>query len=279
MHKIDSHQHFWHYQASEYGWMNDQMTAIRRDFLPVHLREAMSQAGVDGAIAVQARQTLEETRWLLELASQHDFIKGVVGWVPLIDANVAESLEQLTPDPKLRAVRHVLHDEPDAMYMLREDFNRGVRTLKAFDLAYDVLIFERHLPQTIRFVDMHPDQLFVVDHLAKPRAKLKELSPWRENIRELARRPNVFCKISGLATEAEYTNWTEDQLRPYIDIVVEAFTPARTMFGSDWPVCLVAVEYPRWVQIVNDALSRLSANEQEQIWSRTAQRAYKIPLQ
>ena len=279
MYKIDSHHHFWKYNAAEYGWMNNRMDIIRRDFLPEDLRQEMSAAGINAAITVQARQNLEETTWLLKLAEENDFVSAVVGWVPLIDPGVSAILERLVGHPKLRAVRHVLHDEPDPLYMLRDDFNRGIRVLKPFGLTYDILIFERHLPQTIVFVDKHPDQVFVVDHLAKPRVHLREMSPWREQVQELAKRRNVYCKVSGLATEADYSNWTEDQLRPYIDTVIDAFTPQRVMFGSDWPVCLVAVEYARWAGIVGRAIAQLSICEQEQIWAGTAQRAYRLPEQ
>jgi L-fuconolactonase len=272
--KIDSHHHLWRFNPDEYSWLVDP---IRRDFLPADLQRELSSASIDAAITVQARQTLEETRWLLELAAQNDFIKGVVGWVPLIAPNIAATLEQFSAHPKLRAVRHVLHDEPDDNYILRPDFNRGISLLAHHKLAYDILIFERHLPQTIRFVDQHPNQIFVLDHLAKPRLKLNEISPWRENISELAKRPNVSCKLSGLATEADHANWTTAQLRPYMDTVLDAFGPKRLMFGSDWPVCLLAVTYQRWAEIVQAFIAQLSTTEQQRIWSETALAAYNLP--
>ncbi len=274
--KIDSHQHFWRYTPREYGWINDQMTVIRRDFLPNDLRAEMLSAGIDAAVSVQASQTLEETRWLLQLSAENDFIKGVVGWVPLIDANVDEGLAELKSRRKLVGIRHVLHDEPDDFYMLRDDFNRGIDKLKPFGLPYDILIFERHLPQTIEFVDRHEGQVFIVDHLAKPRVKASELSPWRENLHELAKRPNVYCKLSGLATEADYRDWTAGQLKPYIDTVLAAFGPARIMFGSDWPVCLLAAGYKQWVDLVANATSSLSQSDQQRIWAETAVEAYRL---
>lgn len=276
MYKIDSHQHFWHYHPAEYGWINDRMSAIRRDFLPEDLQQEMAAADIDGAVSVQARQTLEETRCLLEFAGDHDFIQAVVGWAPMTEPDIRVTLEEIAVNPKLRAMRHVLQDEPDPLYMLRDDFNRGIRELAPLALAYDILIFERHLPQTIEFVDRHPNQVFILDHLAKPRAKDNEMSPWRENVRELAKRQNVYCKISGLATEADYTLWTEEQLRPYIGTVLDAFGPRRLMFGSDWPVCLVAIRYRQWVSLVASAIGDLSAPEQERIWSGTAMEAYQI---
>jgi L-fuconolactonase len=274
--KLDSHQHFWHYNPAAYGWINDRMTCLQRDFLPLDLRNEAKAVGIDGAISVQAIQTLPETEWLLELAAQDDFIKGVVGWAPLIDSNVDQVLAALASNPKLVGIRHVLQDEPDPFYMLREDFNRGIRHLRPLGLPYDVLIFERHLPQTIEFVDRHEGQVFIVDHLAKPRVKDGLLSPWQDNIRELAKRPNLYCKLSGLVTEADHREWTRDQLQPYMETVLDAFGPARVMFGSDWPVCLLAVPYAEWVDIVTNAVGTLSAAEQERIWSGTAIEAYRL---
>jgi L-fuconolactonase len=185
-------------------------------------------------------------------------------------------IEKFAVNPKLRGVRHVLQDEPDENYILREDFNRGIRELTRHNLTYDILIFERHLPQTIRFVDQYPNQKFVVDHLAKPRVKYKAISPWREHMHELAKRQNVYCKISGLATEADHRKWTEEQLQPYIDTVFEAFGAKRVMFGSDWPVCLLALSYQRWVEIVAKTAGRLSVAEQERLWAGTAVEAYGL---
>ena len=274
--KIDSHHHFWHYDEAAYGGMNEDMGAIRRDFLPQDLRAEIALAGIDSVITVQARQTLEETRWLLQLAAQNDFVRGVVGWVPLIDANVQQILDAFTAHPKLLAVRHVLHDEPDPYYLLREDFNRGIRALKSSGLPYDILIFERHLPQTFEFVDRHPQQVFVLDHIAKPRIKDNQLSPWKENLAELARRPHVYCKLSGVVTEANCRDWTPAQLEPYLAAALSAFTPQRLMFGSDWPVCLVAAQYKQWADLVAQFTSSLSPDEQARIWSGTAIEAYRL---
>jgi len=274
--KIDAHHHLWKYNVQDYGWMGEGMSAIRRDFLPRDLKAEIDAAGVNGVVTVQARQKVEETEWLLGLADDNDFMRGVVGWVPLVSPGVRSDLDRFAAHAKLKAVRHVLHDEQDDEYMLRGDFNAGVSLLEEFDLVYDILIFERHLPQTIEFVDRHPEQIFVVDHIAKPRIKDKVISPWRENITELARRENVFCKVSGMVTEADWKNWTVAQLRPYFDVVLSAFGPARLMFGSDWPVCLVACEYGRWHRIVCDFVSGLSSSEQAHILGDTAAEAYNL---
>ena len=274
--RLDAHQHFWKYDPAEYGWISDEMRAIRRDFLPADLRAACEDAGVSGSIAVQARQTIEETRWLLQLAAGDAFVRGVAGWVPLVKPDVAKDLEELAADARLRGVRHVLQDEPDEQYMLRDDFNAGIRTLKRFGLVYDILIYERHLPQTIEFVDRHPDQLFVLDHVAKPRVAAHELSPWRERFTELSRRANVYCKMSGLLTEADYRKWKEPDVAPYIDVALEAFGPQRLMFGSDWPVLSAAASYSRWVSIVENALRALSDAERQRIWRGTAEEAYGL---
>ena len=200
---IDSHHHFWKYAEGEYGWIDDSMAVLRRDFLPQHLAAELSAANVEGVVSVQARQSLEETAWLLGFARSHAFIRGVVGWAPLADPRLPEILAPVAADQKLVGVRHVVQGEPDDDFILREDFNAGIRTLRAFGLRYDILILARHLPQTIRFVDRHPNQVFVLDHIAKPRIREGVISPWRENILELARRPNVYCKLSGLVTEAD----------------------------------------------------------------------------
>lgn len=273
---IDAHHHFWRYTPEEYGWIDDSLSILRRDFLPGDLAAEIAPAGVEGVVSVQARQTLEETRWLLEHAASHGFIRGVAGWAPLAQPGIEEVLAALAENPKLVALRHVVQTEPDDNFLLREDFNAGIRALRRFGLGYDILIFEKHLPQTIRFVDRHPDQVFVVDHIAKPRIREGVLSPWRENIRELAKRPRVYCKLSGLVTEADPANWSPSTLAPYIETALEAFGPARLMFGSDWPVCLLGVSYAGCMAVVREALSGLSPAEKEQVFGGTAKQAYRL---
>jgi L-fuconolactonase len=274
--KIDAHHHYWHYTPEEYGWIDDSMQRIRRDFLPADLAATIAPVGFEGVVTVQARQTLEETEWLLSLAAGHDFMRGVVGWVPLVDPQIRSHLERYAANPKLKAVRHVVQGEPDDQFILRADFNAGIATLRDFGLIYDILIFERHLPQTIQFVDCHPQQVFVLDHIAKPRIKENLLEPWRTNLRTVAQRENVYCKFSGLVTEADFTTWTPEQLRPYWETVLDAFGPDRLMFGSDWPVCLVASEYAQWFATVSDFACELSLTERDRFFGETATEAYRL---
>ena len=276
--RIDSHHHFWKYDPVEYDWIGPDMALLQRDYLPEHLEKTAAAAGIDGVISVQARQSVEETAWLLELARDSRLIRGVVGWVPLISSDVEKSLERFAAEAKFRGVRHVLQGEPDERYMLRKDFNVGIRALRRFGLVYDILILERHLPQTIEFVDRHPGQVFVLDHIAKPRIKDGLLKPWEENLRELARRENVFCKLSGVVTEADWLGWTDEQLKPYLDTVLAAFGFRRVMFGSDWPVCLVASSYERWLETVRRHTAQFSSDEREAIFGGTAAKIYDLKI-
>lgn len=273
--KIDAHHHLWRYSTEEYGWIDDAMTALRRDFLPLDLAEATHAAGVEGTVVVQASQTLEETQWLLDLAEESELIQGVVGWVPLVE-EVEAALEQFEGRTKLKGLRHVVQGEPDENFILREDFNRGIRTLEKTGLIYDILIFERHLPQTIEFVDRHPHQRFVLDHVAKPRIREDVLEPWSKHMRELARRENVWCKVSGMVTEADWKRWSLEGLRPYLDVVVEAFGPQRLIAGSDWPVCLVASGYKQWFDALEEYFSGFSPQERAAVFAETAERVYRL---
>lgn len=275
--KIDAHHHLWKY-GPDYGWISNSMSVLKRDFLPRDLKAEIDLAGIGGVVAVQARQTLEETRWLLELASQNEFIKGVVGWAPLAGPNLSAVLAEFAGHPKLKGLRHVIQDEPDERYILGNAFNRGISALEGTGLVYDILIFERHLRHAIAFVDRHPRQVFVLDHIAKPRIREGVLSPWCENLRELARRPNVYCKLSGVVTEADFASWTEDTLRPYLEAALEVFGPRRLMFGSDWPVCLLAAGYQRWVKVVANATAGLSPGEKDRFWGGTAAEVYQLSV-
>lgn len=273
---IDAHHHFWHYSAAEYGWISEDMSGIRRDFLPADLQRTIRDTDIDGVVSVQARQTLEETQWLLQLAGNHSFIRGVVGWVPLVSPTLREILDPFAADPKLKGVRHVIQGEPDDQFPLRPDFSCGIGLLREYDLTYDILIVERQLPAAIALVDRHPEQRFVLDHIAKPLIREGVLQPWAGRIRELAQRENVWCKLSGMVTEADFSTWTVAHLSPYIEVVLGAFGPKRVMFGSDWPVCLAACDYARWVTIVRDAIHHLSSDEQAAIMGKNACEAYRL---
>ena len=273
---IDTHHHYWNYDPVEFDWIEDEMAVIRRSFLPADLAETLNGTDVTGVVTVQARQIIEETEWLLQLASENEFMKGIVGWLPLAADNIEELLVKYSSNPWLKGIRHVVQGEPDPEFILGKNFNRGISLLKKYNLVYDILIFEHQLPNTIRFVDQHPDQQFVVDHIAKPKIKANEIKAWKENLMELAKRENVSCKISGMVTEADYNNWTEEQLHPYFEVVLEAFGPSRLMFGSDWPVCLVATQYADWLALVKKALSKLSSDEQEMVYSKNAAKIYQL---
>jgi L-fuconolactonase len=275
--RVDAHQHFWRYTQEEFGWINNAMAAIRRDFLPGDLLPLLDQTDVDATVAVQASQSLEETNWLLELAEEHAWIAGVVGWVPLVDPQVQGTLETLSANAKLKGVRHVLQGEADE-YLERKDFNAGIALLRRYSLTYDVLVLERQLPAAIQFVDRHPEQPFVLDHIAKPLIAARELEPWRTHIRELARRPHVACKLSGMVTEADFNAWTRDDLRPYVETVLEAFGPRRLMFGSDWPVCAVASSYEHWISTVQSFVRELSVDEQGMIFGKNAENFYRLSI-
>ena len=270
---IDSHQHFWLYDARTYGWIDETMTALRRDFLPDDLGPLLTPEGVDATIAVQARQDEEETAWLLDLASRYGFIRGVVGWVDLQAADVESRVERLADTPRLVGVRHVVQAEPDG-FLHRAAFHRGMKAVERCDLVYDVLIYARQLPEAVRFVTAFPRQRFVLDHLGKPDVRGNGLLEWSRRLQELAEVPQVWCKLSGLVTEADWQSWTPAGLRPYLDTALDAFGPSRLMFGSDWPVCTVAASYHEVLALVREAISEYSADEQAQMLGRTAEEVY-----
>jgi len=272
--RIDAHQHFWRYSAEEYDWIDDSMASLRRDFLPLDLKPELDAAGFDACIAVQARQTLEETRWLLALADENPFIAGVIGWVDLRAESVREQLAELSENPRLLGVRHVVQAEPDDRFLLRPDFLRGIAALQEFDLTYDILIYPRHLPVAVEFVSRFPQQHFVLDHLAKPFIKAQTIEPWASNIRELARFPNVFCKVSGMVTEADWTSWKPEHFQPYLETALQAFGPDRLMIGSDWPVCRVAGSYGKVMSLVIEFLDQHAPDAREKLLGGNAQRAY-----
>lgn len=274
--RIDAHHHLWRYSPQEYGWIDEEMTVLRRDFLPQDLLREIAAAGIDGTVAVQARQMMEETRWLLQMADECDAIRGVVGWAPIAGEDFPGVMEEFEHRPKLKGLRHIIQGEKDENYILREDFNSGIRTLLGSGLVYDILIYERQLPQTINFVDEHPEQVFVLDHVAKPLIREGVLEPWASRMRELGWRENVWCKLSGMVTEANWSKWTPETLRPYLDVAVEAFGAERLMAGSDWPVCLVASGYGQWFELLRKYFAGFSEAEQAAVFGGTATAVYGL---
>ena len=273
---IDAHQHFWRYDQREYGWIDESMAALRRDFLPADLKPELERNEFQGCVAVQARQTLEETRWLLELAERAPFILGVVGWVDLRSPRLRFELRSLAGQSKLVGVRHIVQSEPDERFLLQPDFLRGIAMLEEFDLAYDILIYPRHLPVAAEFVARFPRQRFVLDHLAKPPIKSGGLDSWARGIRELAAFENVFCKVSGLVTEADWQAWKPENMRPYLEMAFECFGPSRLMVGSDWPVCTVAAPYSRVMDIVKDYLGTYAAEERDAVLGGNAAKFWRL---
>jgi L-fuconolactonase len=275
--RIDSHQHFWRYNPTDYVWMSESMGCLRRDFLPADLQPHLHAIGFDGAIAVQARQMVRETEWLLELARTEPAILGVVGWVDFESAELDEQLERLAADPNLRGVRELIHDMPDVDYALSAAHVRGVSRLQSYGLTYDLLLKPPHIRPATSLVRQLPEQPFVIDHLAKPAIAAGELSPWREDIRLLAECDNVCCKLSGMATEAKWGQWHAAEFEPYLDVLLEAFGPSRLMIGSDWPVCTLSGTYEDVMQIVMHYVARLSSHEQRMILGESCARFYRLP--
>jgi L-fuconolactonase len=274
--RIDAHQHFWKYSPAEYGWMGDNMAVLKRDHLPDELEKLASKVGLGGSVAVQARQSVAETEFLLALAEKHSFIKGVVGWVDLRSDKVDEQLAQYSQDKKLKAVRHVVQDEPDDDFMMRDAFVRGIAKLTKYGLRYDILIYPKQLKCATRLVQKFPNQPFVLDHIAKPFIKKGLIEPWKKEMQELAQHENVWCKVSGMVTEADWKGWKPADFVPYMDAVLEMYGPKRLMFGSDWPVCTVAAKYGQVAGIVQDWAGKLSKSEQEWLFGGTVSEFYNL---
>lgn len=274
--RIDAHQHFWSFVPEHYAWIGADMNPLRRDFTPSDLEPELARTGIDGTIAVEARGHLDETNHLLAIAALSPFVRGVVGWLPLTEPHVQALVEQYAAQPKLKGLRHWLGAADDVDSMTSEALHQGVSLLTTAGLAYDLMIWPPQLGAVARFVDRHPHQVFILDHFAKPYIKARQLDPWRQELVELARRPNVFCKLSGLTTEADHERWNVDDLRPYFDTALDAFGPKRLLFGSDWPVCTLATSYARWVETVTQLVSRLSPDESAAILGGTASEAYSL---
>jgi len=274
--RIDAHQHFWDYDPDKYPWMTEDMQVLARDHGPHDLKPHLDEHDLDGSVVVQARQDVEETRWMLGLTDEHEFLKGVVGWVDLCSPEVEGQLEELAAHPRLVGVRHIVQDEPDERFLLRDDFCAGISKLAAHGLVYDVLIYPNQLPAALEFTGRFPEQPMVLDHIAKPYIGRGELEPWASQVRELGRRENLTCKVSGMVTEASWSGWTAADFHPYLDVVLEAFGPGRMMYGSDWPVCRLAAEYGPMKAIVDDHLADLAPDEQASLWGGTAARVYGL---
>jgi L-fuconolactonase len=275
--RIDAHQHFWRYDPAEFGWIDDSMASLRRDFMPPDLEPLLRATGFDGCVAVQARQSLEETTFLLGLAEVHPFVVGVVGWVDLQSKDVREQLASLAHRKRLVGVRHIVQGEPDDRFLLRPEFCRGISALAEFGLGYDILIYPRHLPAAAELAARFPAQRFVLDHLAKPEIRAGEIEAWKRDLHRLASCPNVLCKLSGLVTEADWRGWTAEGMRRYLDVAFEAFGAERLMIGSDWPVCTVAASYGRTMGLVSDYMKDRPAGVQAAVLGGNAQRFWNLP--
>ncbi|MET2984574.1 amidohydrolase family protein [Aureibaculum conchae] len=273
---IDAHQHFWKYSPINHAWIDDNMSVIRKDFLPSDLKKVYQANNIDGCVAVQADQTLEETDFLLAMANENDFIKGVVGWVDLQATNVDEVLQHYTTSRKLNGFRHIVQGEPDPNFLLRPSFLNGVSKLEKYNFTYDILVFPHQLLTTLEFVKKFPNQKFVIDHIAKPHIKDGFYEGWAVLMTTIAQQPNVYCKISGMITEADYKQWTPKQIEPYMTLVLEAFGAKRLLFGSDWPVCLVAGNYKKVKDLVTNFIGTLSENEQADIMGNNAVEFYSL---
>jgi L-fuconolactonase len=273
---IDSHQHFWKYNAKNHAWINDEMSAIRRDFLPKDLKPIYDAYGIDGCVAVQVDQNEEENEFLLGLGRQHSFIKGIVGWVDFRATNISERLSFYSSIKLIKGFRHIVQGEPDKRFLMGEFFCRGIAGLRQYNFTYDILVYAHQLDQVEEFVKRFPNQPFIIDHLAKPAIKERSINDWRQRMQRIARHENVWCKLSGMVTEADWKKWTFDDLQPYMDAVLAAFGPKRIVFGSDWPVCLVAASYEQQLNVVQQFISRLSPAEQKEILGENAIRFYHL---
>ncbi len=274
--KIDSHQHFWKYDLQKHTWIDDSMDIIRQDFLPKNLKPVLDQHQIEGCVAVQADQSEAETDFLVSLAHENNWIKGVVGWADLQAKNIEERLAYFARFDKLKGFRHIVQSETDHDFMQRPAFERGIKALTNHGFSYDILIFPHQIVSAQKLVQKFDNQLFIIDHLAKPYIKNKEINQWKTDIKALSKCPNVYCKISGMATETNWLSWQNQDLKPYLDTVVESFGMQRVMFGSDWPVCLLASTYERWVFLLEDYFKDFTITEQQDFWGNNALKFYRI---
>ena len=274
--RIDSHQHFWKYNAVRHSWISEEMSLLKRDFMPENLDEERKANGINATIAVQADQSEDETLFLLELAEHNPSIAGVVGWIDLCSPQAAKRIQFFAQFERLRGFRHIAQDEPDEYFLVREDFLRGVACLREFNLSYDILIYPKQMLAALELVSRFPEQRFVIDHMAKPEIKAKNRSGWAVLMQKIAAHPNVYCKLSGLVTEADWHHWRKEDFRPYFDVVFDAFGPKRLMFGSDWPVCLLVASYQQVLEIVEDYIQDCAADIKERIFGGNAADFYQL---
>lgn len=276
MKKIDSHQHFWKYNEQTHSWIDDEMAVIRRDFLPADIKSEFERNQIDACVAVQADQSLEENDFLLNLSKENNFINAIVGWVDFRSADLVSQLEKYAEEPLMKGFRHIVQGEEDPNFLLRANFLNGIKKLQRFDYTYDILVFPHQLGAVLEFVKKFPNQKFIIDHIAKPYIKDGFFDGWALSMREIGACENVYCKISGMVTEADYAHWNYSQLRPYLSLILESFGTKRICFGSDWPVCLVAADYSEIVSIAKKFASEFSESEQEDFWGNNAIRFYNI---
>jgi len=273
---IDTHQHFWKYNKIQHDWISDDMAVIRRDFLPQDLKVIYEQNGVDGCIAVQAEQSLEENTFLLEMAQQNNFIKGVIGWVDFKDKQLETKLEIYDDASLLKGYRHIVQAESDPKFLMQKPFLQGIKQLEKRGKIYEILVFPHQLPAVLEFVKHFPNQQFIIDHMAKPYIKEGYIDAWALMLRAIGKYENISCKISGMITEADFTSWKIDDLRPYMEVALEAFGTQRILYGSDWPVCLVAGAYSKVLGIAQTFSQQLSKEEKEHFFYKNAKRIYQL---
>lgn len=276
MQKIDAHQHFWKYHPDSHAWIGEEMKVIRKNFLPNDLEPLLIENNFSGSVAVQADQSEAETEFLLQLSNEYNFIKAVIGWVDFKSITIEERLEYFSGFEKLKGFRHIVQDEQQDDFLLRKDFCNGIALLEKYGFCYDILIYHKHLKYAVEFVNKFPNQPFIIDHLAKPPIKTKEINSWKKGIQNIAGFENVFCKISGLVTEADWNNYSVEDFKPYTDIVLEAFGTDRIIFGSDWPVCLPAASYNSCCKLTEALTSQLSENEKANFWGSNAEKFYNL---
>jgi len=273
---IDSHQHFWQLGRFDYPWMNSSLGVLYRDYLPDQLEPLLARNGVVKTVLVQASNSIEESRWLLKLADEYAFIGGVVGWVDLISDDLNRQLDELVSHPKFKGVRHLVESEPADDWLIQPQVLRGLKRLSTYGVSYDLLVHTRHLKHIQKVVDACPDLKLVVDHMAKPPIAKGAIETWRQELGQVAANANIHCKLSGLVTEANWTSWTTDDLRPYVECALELFGSSRLLFGSDHPVCLLVASYERVLESFRELLTELSADEQERIFARNAVEFYRL---